>query len=149
MNTDTMMDRYNAVYDDISSLYHKASEKLGLSDSVMLILYLLSEYGETLSQSEITNITGMSKQTVSSAVGRMEKSGWMRRGERSGRRQNLVLTDSGRQIIRDVIEPFRTVEESIFADWTPEEKETYLRLNRKYRDALRKIVENLPVRRQG
>lgn len=147
MKNTNMLHRFNAIYDEISSLYHKASEKLGLADSEMLVLYLIDEHEETLSQSDIMNITGMSKQTIHSAVKRMETSGWLSRAERSGHRRELRLTSAGQQVIREVIEPFREKEESIFADWTAEEKESYLRLNERYRDALRGIVEKLPGRK--
>lgn len=147
MENTNMIHRVNTVFDEITSLYHRASEKLGLSDSEMAVLYMICEYGENLSQSDIMNITGMSKQTINSAVGRMEKTGWLTRAERSGHRRDLKLTDSGKQVIREAIVPFREQEETIFADWTSEERETYLRLNYKYRDGLRSIVEKLPERK--
>lgn len=144
MENTNMIHRVNTVIDEISSLYHRASEKLGLSDSEMMVLYIICEYGETLSQSDIMNITGMSKQTINSSVSRMEKAGWLTRADRSGHRRDLKLTAPGKQIVRRTIVPFREQEETIFAGWTSAEREIYLRLNEKYRDALRSIVESLP-----
>lgn len=68
--SETMIRRFNVINDEITSLYHQASLKLGFADSEMVILYLLCDYG-MISQRRIIEITGMSKQTVSSSISRM------------------------------------------------------------------------------
>jgi len=140
--SETMIRRFNVINDEITSLYHQASLKLGFADSEMVILYLLCDYG-MISQRRIIEITGMSKQTVSSSISRMENAGWLLRGTKNGHRREITLTESGENLIRNVLRPFIEQEESIFSDWTEDEKEIFLKLNRRYRDKLRDIVASI------
>ena len=140
--SETMLRRFNVINDEITSLYHQASLKLGFADSEMVILYLLCDYG-MISQRRIIEITGMSKQTVSSSISRMENAGWLLRGTKNGHRREITLTESGENLIRNVLRPFIEQEESIFSDWTEDEKEIFLKLNRRYRDKLRDIVASI------
>lgn len=139
--------RFNRINDEITSLYHRASTKLGFSDSELIILYLLSSYDGELTQSCVIDLTGMSKQTVNSSVRRMEQAGWVVLGERTNHRRVIRFTEAGEELSREVIQPFMEREESLFADWTTEEKEAFLSLHMRYRDALRQMVETLPDRR--
>lgn len=143
-----IMKQFNRINDKISLLYHKASRKLGLSDSEMSIFYLLCDYG-TLSQKEIIGLTGMSKQTMSSAVGRMEAAGWLSRGVTAGHRRDLILTEKGQAVVDDVLAPFMEQENRIFETWTEEEKTTFLSLNARYRDELERIVNGMTDRQKG
>ena len=140
--SETMIRRFNVINDEITSLYHQASLKLGFADSEMVILYLLCDYG-MISQRRIIEITGMSKQTVSSSISRMENAGWLLRGTKNGHRREITLTESGENLIRNVLRPFIEQEESIFSDWTEDEREIFLKLNRRYRDKLRDIVASI------
>lgn len=144
MNGQKTLHQFNTIADEIDSFYHRAAGKMGFSDSEMLVLYLLCDYGEALSQSDIIGISGMSKQTINSAVNTMEQKGWLTRAEKSGRKRCLHLTQKGREIIRDVIVPFQRLEESIFDSWTEEDQQLFLELNMKYRDALKNIVNAMP-----
>lgn len=109
-----------------------------------MILYLLYSYGEAITQSDIISISGMSKQTINSAVTKMENKGWLTRAERSGQKRSLNLIETGRKILDEVIGPFQELEETIFDDWTDEERRQFLDLNIRYRDALKSIVDKMP-----
>ena len=126
MNTEktSTIRRFNQINDEITSLYHRASTKLGFSDSELIILYLLCSYDGELTQSCIIDLTGMSKQTVNSSVRRMEQAGWVALGERTNHRRGIRFTKAGEELSREVIQPFMEREEGLFADWTKEEKET-------------------------
>ncbi|MGN1382784.1 MAG: MarR family winged helix-turn-helix transcriptional regulator [Eubacterium sp.] len=139
--------RFNRINDEINALYHRASTKLGFSDSELIILYLLCGYDGELTQSRIIELTGMSKQTVNSSVRRMEQNGLVVLGERTNHRRVIQFTKAGENLSRDVILPFMEREEALFSDWTPEEKETFLSLHKRYLNALRRMVETLPERR--
>ena len=66
--------RFDAINDAISMAYHNLSLKLGFSDGESMILYAMYD-GEPVTQKEITERTGMSKQTVSSAVRKLVQKG--------------------------------------------------------------------------
>lgn len=138
--------RFNRINDEINYLYHKASHKMGLADSEMIILYLLHDY-EQLTQSDIINRTGMTKQTVNSAIVRMEKDGWIQLGKRTQHRKIISFTVLGKQIVQEVLGPFIQAEEKIFDDWSQEEIDLFLKLNCRYRDELRRVVNTMKEER--
>ena len=67
--------RLNKNYNEINGLYHDISMKLGLSDSESMVMYMLYDTQEPLTQSDIVKATGLSKQTLNSAVRKLEKEG--------------------------------------------------------------------------
>lgn len=145
----TMIHRFNRITDEITALYHRASRKLGFSDSEMIILYMLCDYARGLTQSDIINATGMSKQTINSAISRMVQNGWIMLGERTNHRKEIRFTQKGETISREVIQPFIAAEDHLFEGWTEPEKEQFLALNQRYRDALSTMVEQLPEHQIG
>ena len=62
------MKRYNYLVGEIDAVYHEASLKLGLSDSALNILYAICDAGEGCLLQEICFYTGISKQTINSAL---------------------------------------------------------------------------------
>ena len=69
--------RFNYLLSETDAAYHEAASRLGLSDSVMQILYTVcdSDSGERCPLSEVCRRTGISKQTINSALRRLEAGG--------------------------------------------------------------------------
>ena len=67
--------RLNKNYNELNGLYHDISMKLGLSDSESMVMYMLYDIQEPLTQSDIVKATGLSKQTLNSAIRKLEKEG--------------------------------------------------------------------------
>lgn len=65
--------KYTYLAGEINALYHEAAVKMGISDSVQNILYVLCEKGGKCLQSEISKLTGISRQTINSAIRKLEK----------------------------------------------------------------------------
>lgn len=141
-NTATIHE-FNKINNEISALYHEASVRMHLADSEMQILYILCDEGDGITQKHIIDVTGMSKQTVNSAVRKMEMKGILRLGDPKGRRREISLTSAGRQLVDEKIAPFMELEESIFRTWTEEERRMYIELNRRYAESLGEIVSKL------
>ena len=57
-------EQYTYLAGEINALYHEAAVKTGISDSVQNILYVLCEKGGKCLQSEISRLTGISRQTI-------------------------------------------------------------------------------------
>lgn len=68
INFEDMMHRVNCLASDLDSLYHQATLKLGLSDSVLFVLYLVYENDGRCPLNDIRKATNISKQTLNSAV---------------------------------------------------------------------------------
>lgn len=142
-NDNSALQRFNRIWDRVNAAFHKASDRMGLADSELTILYMLCDYQRPFSQCEIIQLTGLSKQTVNSSVRRMEKAGWLVLGERSNRHRKMTLTEKGHEIVREKVLPFMDLEAGIFDQWTEEERETFLGLMERYETSLNEIAEQI------
>ena len=66
-------EQYTFLAGEINALYHEAAVKMGISNSVQNILYVLCEKGGKCQQSEISKLTGISRKTINSAIRKLEK----------------------------------------------------------------------------
>ena len=66
------MRRYNHLLGEIDGVYHEMSLKLGLSDSAMIVLYTICDSGSSCLLRDICRYSGLSKQTVNSALRKLE-----------------------------------------------------------------------------
>lgn len=129
---------------EIDSLYHEAAVKIGVSDSVLNILYTLCEKENRCFQSDIFKLTGMSRQTINSAIRKLEKDGIVCLEQGTGRNTIVCLTEKGKLFSKENVFPLFEIENKIWSEWTAEEQKQYLALTQKYRDALKKYMrENL------
>ena len=71
---------FNFLTSEINSVYHEAALKFGLSDSAMMVLYAVCDHDGSCLLNEISRLSGTSKQTVHSAVRRLEEEGYVRLG---------------------------------------------------------------------
>ena len=132
---------YTYLAGEINALYHEAAVKMGVSDSVMNILYVICEKGGRCLQSEISKLTGISRQTINSAIRKMEKSEIVYLEQGQGRNTIVCLTDAGKQFAEERIYPLFEIENKIWNEWTADEQQQYLALTQKYRDALKKYIK--------
>ena len=128
---------FNSIYQELDGIYHEIALHMGLSDSAFLILYAVAEFGEGFLQKDITAHFFVSKQTVHSAVGALEKKGLLelRRGKR--REMHMYLTAAGRQFVEEKIAPVQDAENLVFTEMGEDERREFLRLGRKYTALLR------------
>lgn len=132
--------QYTYLAGEINSLYHEAAVKTGVSDSVQNILYVICEKGGSCLQSEISKLTGISRQTINSAIRKLEKDEIVYLKQGQGRNTIVCLTEKGKQFASEKILPLFEIENRIWEEWTEEEQEQYLLLTQKYRDALKKYL---------
>ena len=71
----TTIQEFNQIDGRISSLYHAAALKMGLSDSEFRILYTLAVNEPGYLQSALREATGMGRSTVNSALKKLEREG--------------------------------------------------------------------------
>lgn len=136
-------EQYTYLAGEINALYHEAAVKTGISDSVQNILYVLCEKGGKCLQSEISRLTGISRQTINSAIRKLEKEEIVYLEQGKGRNTILRLTEKGQKFSLEKIYPLHEIENKIWSEWTLEEQQQYLALTKKYRDGLKKYMEAL------
>ena len=135
--------QYTYLAGEINALYHEAAVKAGVSDSTQNILYVICEKGDCCSQSEISKLTGISRQTINSAIHKLEKEGILSLAPGSGRNTTVCLTEKGKKYASEKIQPLFEIENKIWNEWTEEEQQEYLTLTQKYRDALKKYLRTM------
>ena len=134
-------EEYTYLAGEINALYHEAAVKMGISDSVQNILYVLCEKGGKCLQSEISKLTGISRQTINSAIRKLEKEEIVYLKQGKGRNTILCLTEKGKKYSSEKINLLHEIENKIWNEWTAEEQQQYLILTKKYRDGLKKHLE--------
>ncbi len=135
--------RVNCLASDLDSLYHKAALKLGLSDSVMFVLYLVYENGGEWPLAEICKKTGISKQTLNSAVRKLENEGIIRLTQIGGRAKNVCLTDGGKKYVKKTVARLFEAECGAFDGWSESQISLYLELTEKYIENFREQIEKM------
>lgn len=135
--------RINNLVSDLDSVYHQASQKFGLSDSESYMLYLLYERGGKCPLSEIVKITGISKQTINSALRKMEKEELVYT-ETVGKRAKIVCrTEKGKELSERTVAKIFEAECAVFDDWTEEEAAAYVGFMERYNRDFKKKIEKL------
>lgn len=135
--------QFNYIMGETNAAYHMASAKLGLSDSAMAILYSLCNYKGRCLLGDIIKLSGMSKQTVNSALRRLEAEGVVTLEAESGRRKAVRLTEKGSALAESTAARLIRIENEIFADWSPEAREAYLGYEKRYLEDFKKRVEDM------
>lgn len=125
---------------EITSLYHEAAVKIGISDTVLNILYVLCEREGKCLQSDIFRLTGISRQTINSAIRKLERDGlvYLKQGE--GRNTVVCLTEKGQDFSTEKVLPLFQIEDKIWNEWTVDEQEVYILFTQKYRDSFKKYL---------
>lgn len=134
-------DRYNHLINELDSVYHSASVKLGLSDSALQILYTLYISDGQCLLGDMLRRTGMSKQTANSSLRNLEAQGALRAEDAGGRKKMLFLTKSGRELAARTAGRLLTAERAIFGSWAEEDRQRFLELTELFLTALREQVE--------
>ena len=131
---------YAYLSEEITSLYHEAAVKIGVSDTVLNILYVLLEKEGKCLQSDIFRLTGISRQTINSAIRKLERDGLTYLKQEEGRNTMVCLTEKGRDFSIEKVLPLFQIEDKIWNEWTVDEQEKYILFTQKYRDSFKKYL---------
>ena len=142
MHTD--LKRFNCLTAEIDAVYHDAALRLGLSDSALMILYTVCTYGESCLLHDITRLSGVSKQTIHSALHKLADEGVVYLEPVSGRKKRVFLTKTGKAFAEQTVLQVIEIENEIFGGWTEAEREMYIGLTQRYLSAFREKVKELP-----
>ena len=135
MDYNNIMHQVNCLASDLDSLYHQAALKLGL--------YLLYERDGSYPLNEIRKETNISKQTLNSAIRKLESEDIVYLKQTNGREKTVCLTEKGTDYTSCTIARLYTAECNAFQDWTEAEIRQYLYLMDKYNRDFRKQIETM------
>lgn len=135
--------RLSYLSNEMEAVYHQSSLRLGISDSVSIVLYTIYDKGEDCLLSDVYKGSGISRQTVNSAIRSLEAEGILYLEPYKGRSKRIVLTDAGQAYLRCTAARLFEAEVRAFDGWSNEEIQTHLDLLERYVNALRREVQQL------
>lgn len=133
--------RYNHLVGEIDAVYHEASLKLGMSDSVSKILYTICNVGSSCLLHDICKQTGLSKQTVHSAIRNLEAKEMVTMELVGGKSKKVCLTEKGEIFAQKTARRIIDMENSILSSWPKEDVQTYLELTERFLVDLKECVD--------
>ena len=134
------MKRYNHLHGEIEATYHDASLKFGISDSVSKILYTICSFGESFLLNDICRYTGLTKQTVNSAIRKLESENIICLEAVDGKAKKVCLTDKGKLFADKTARRLVKAENDIFASWADEDVQKYLELTERFLTSLKEKI---------
>lgn len=135
--------RYNHLIGELEATYHEAALKIHLSDSVTKILYTICNVGESCLLSEICKQTGLSKQTVNSAIRSLEAENIIFLKAVNGKAKMVCLTEKGKVFASDTAVKIIEIENEILASWDEKDVYKYMELTERFLQCLKEKVEKL------
>ena len=126
---------------ELDGLYHQASVQVGLADSAMRILYAIYDNGDGCLLQTICRQSGIRKQTVNSAIRKLEEEEILYLVRFQGKSKKVMLTEKGKAFIERTAARIYQAETRAFAAWTEAEVEEYLRLTEKFAETFREQVQ--------
>lgn len=143
-NTCNRLAEYNSIVKENDELYRNIAKKMGLSDCAFWILYALREDNAELTQSEICHFFYQPKQTVNSALKKMESDGYIELHNINDRRSKQIkLTLKGIELAKGTVDRVIAVEQNAFSGLTDKEQEMFICLFQKYTDLLFGNIQGL------
>ncbi|MBQ8507054.1 MAG: MarR family transcriptional regulator [Clostridia bacterium] len=124
-------------------IYHDFAAKMGMSDSVLAILYTVCTSGERCCLSEIARCNGLSKQTVNSAIRKLERQNIVLLERGRGRNCYVRLTETGEKYVREHVEPIIRAEEEVLDGWPDADRRMHLELMERYRADMERKYKSL------
>lgn len=140
--------KFNQLISEIDAAYHEVSRRLGLSDSVEMILYSICNLGSPCLLSEIVRFSAMSKQTINSAIRKMEGEELLFVRATDGRKKQVVLTEKGEKLAQETTMRVIEIENEIYSSWTEEEMTFYLELTQRYLQGFQEKTKHLKRREE-
>lgn len=136
--------RSNYLLSETEAAYHEAACRLGLPESSMIVLYAICSAGnDCCPLRDICRNAGVSKQTINSALRRLEKDGIIYLENTDGKNKTVFLTDAGKKLAGQTAAKVIAIENDIFASWTKEDVAQYLALAERYLLDFRKRLQRL------
>lgn len=126
-------DRINQLFKQYNHIYHKLAVHSDISDSAFDIFYALLWKKEPCTPTDITDFSGISKQTIHSALKKLEAEGDITIEDSPQNRKNRLvrLTEKGLQKATATVQPVMDAEYRSFAALSREEREALIRIQNK------------------
>ncbi len=133
--------RLNSAISLIDGIYHYAACLFGISDSILTILYTLSCLDGECMLCDIYKSCGIPKQTINSAVRRLENDGLIILEQYNGKSKKAKLTEKGIAFADKTVSKLIAAENNILDSWSEGDSDLYISLNQRYAEDLKKQLK--------
>ena len=135
-------------YKEIDEVCHNYAKAHGLSDTAFYVLYSLIDRGTAYPQRELYEDWSYPPQTLNSALKALERQGVVELRFSPGNRKSkeIRLTDQGRILAKEIIDPFMKAERNAFSVLSEEERKILLAAVQKYIANLNAGIKIIPAR---
>lgn len=137
----------NYAISETESAYHDVAQLLSISDSELSILYVLRYEGKSIKLKDLVALTGACKQTINSAVRKMEKAGSITLTPADGKNKLVSLTEKGEALAERTADKLIETERLVFSGWSKKDVDEYLRLSEKYLREFKNEIKNIKTRK--
>lgn len=138
MSTDKRMMAFNVLWKEQDDIYRGIAKTLGLNESVFWILYCLRGSGKNVTQSFMCSMMLEPKQTINTALKKMESDGLIFFSDSGDKRSKYIyLTEKGAALAKNTVDRVIVAERTAMEMMTEDEQRQFLELFRKYNDCLK------------
>lgn len=126
------------------ALYRKAALTYGLSDCSMWVLYFLSLHGD-MTQQEMTGLMMFPKQTINSAIGSLQKKGYvaLTAVKESYGRKRVCMTDEGKAFAEKTIVRMMDAEAKALKAFGYEKTKQFIAMYKEFYEAMSDSIDGV------
>lgn len=127
-----LIKEFDQLQKKMDSIYNKLAKSSGLSDTAFWIIYTIKNEKETYKQKDLCNMWFYSKQTINSALKKLEEQDIINLISVNENRKDkkVILTECGKQLAKELIEPVIEIEKKSLENI--EKRREFLKLFKKY-----------------
>lgn len=126
---------------EISSIYHYAAKKYGLSDGEFCVLYSLIIMNDEFTQKNLCDIWSFPKQTVNSIINNLIKKDYVVLEIKDDSNKKVIkLTDSGLKYTENIINKIFAAEKKALQMMSEEDRKLFVELSTLYTKNLREAM---------
>ena len=145
-NTDNLRKKlyeYNNVLKSVDDCYRNIAKRHGLSEAAFWTLYTLRMEPESITQSDVCTVLYQPKQTVNSALKKLESKGYITLTPTGAHTKNIALTESGTQLCEKTVDKVIKAECDALGEMSDEDIETMTALHKMYSILLKNQINNI------
>lgn len=136
---------WNRLYKRLDDAYYRTARKFDMTETELWITYIIREHEGPLTQTDICNITYESKQTINSALKKMEGKGLIGLKTVDGNKKSkfLTFTPEGEKVAEATADKILQAEENAIKAMGSEEMTVLIDLYKSYLDTLEEEMDKI------
>lgn len=135
--------KFNRISREYDEIFHSVASLFEMTDTTFWILYALRDTTEMLTQTQLCSRLCLPKQTVNSALKKLQADGYLYLlSEEKNRVKPIWLTEKGVHLAQDTVDKMRQMEAETLEELSEEELDVYFHVFRKYLDSLQEKIKH-------